>query len=554
MKPIILLLNFLLILLSCSKKDHKQPVQKKENILLDKGYDYFIVNKTDSAYIYLNKAQELAIQEKDSAAASYCLTMMGVIATNYGDHLGAQELTIKAYSLLNKKDTAQYKRIESCLYNLGDISSRLDEYDEAIDFFKQALPYSKTNERTIFIKNALANSYREKKDYQRAIKIQQEILKHDIDKVEYARILSNLTYTKWLNNPGYHAQTDLLKALSIRLQNNDLRGLNASYSHLADYYEKKQPDSALLYANRMYQNATGNKSPDDQLDALQKLVKLSPAKQTKDYFLRYLNLNDSILTARNISKNQFAVIRFQVERHKADNLILQRKNTEKNYQLLMAFTGLVLLTIGGTLYYRKRKQRLALEARKAIQDNQLKTSKKVHDRVANKIYRVISEIENKDDFDKNHLLDQLDDIYNTSRDISYEITENKQRKTFSEQLSSMLFAYATGDLIVDIVNNSDDFWLEVSENKKSEIYIVLMELMTNMRKHSQATTVNLSFQRAENCISINYNDNGVGMLTETKQGNGLRNTEIRIKNISGNITFESNDKTGLKILISFPVN
>lgn len=553
MKPYILLLNCLLILLSCSKEESKLS-QTKENLFLNKGYDYYDANKVDSAYVYFNSAQELALQQKDSVTASNCLIMMGMIATNYGDHFGAQDLTLKAFSLLNKKDTAQYKSIESCLYSLGDISSRLDQYDEAIDFFKQTLPYSKTNERTIFIKNALANAYREKKDYQRAIKIQQEILRHDIDKVEYARILSNLSYTKWLNNPGYLAQTDLLKALSIRLQNNDRWGLNASYAHLADYYEKKQPDSAFLYANRMYQNANENKSPDDQLDALQKLVKLSPAIQTKDYFLRYLNLNDSIVTARNISKNQFAVIRYQVEKHKADNLFLQKKNTEKNYQLVITITGLVLLTIGGTLYYRRRKQRIALEARKAIQDNQLKTSKKVHDRVANRIYRVISEIENKDDFDKNHLLDQLDDIYNTSRDISYEITDNKQSKTFSGQLSAMLFAYATKDLTVEIVNNSDDFWLEVSENKKGEIYIVLMELMTNMKKHSQATTVSLLFQRAENSISINYHDNGVGILKDTKQGNGLRNTEIRIKNISGNITFESNDKTGLEIIISFPVN
>lgn len=118
----------------------------------------------------------------------------------------------------------------------------------------------------------------------------------------------------------------------------------------------------------------------------------------------------------------------------------------------------------------------------------------------------------------------------------------------------MLFAYATNDLTINVVNNSDDFWREVSENKKGEIYIILMELMTNMKKHSQATAVNLLFQRAENSISINYHDNGIGILKDIKKGNGLTNTETRIKNISGTLTFETTDKLGLEILISFPVN
>lgn len=554
MKPLIFILNCLFLLLSCSKKENKQTLSKKENPLLNKAYVFFDSNKVDSAYFYFNNAQELATQQKDSVTASNCLTYMGIIATRKGDHLGAQELTLKALSYLNKKDTTQYSSIESSLYSLGKSSATLEEYDQAIEFYNESLLFSKNINGSIIIKNALANAYREKKEYEKAIKIQQEMLRHNINKIEYARILSNLTYTKWLNNPKYNAQTDLLKALSIRLQNNDSRGLNASYSHLVDYYEKKRPDSALFYASRMYRNAIENKSTDDQLDALQNLVKISPSTQTKGYFLRYLNLNDSIVTARNISKNQFAVIRYQVERHKADKLILQKKNTEKNYQLLLLITSLVLLTVGGILYYRKRKQRLALEARKAIQDNQLKTSKKVHDRVANKIYRVISEIENKDDFDKHHLLDQLDDIYNTSRDISYEITENKQSKTFSEQLAAMLFAYANNNLTVDVVNNSNDFWLEVSENKKGEIYIILMELMTNMKKHSKATEVSIQFHKKDNFISILYHDNGIGLPKSVVYNNGLTNTETRIKNIFGTLTFETTDKLGLEVLIYFPVN
>ena len=481
---------------------------------------------------------------------------MGLIATNYGDHLGAQDLTLKANSLLNKKDTAQYKYIESCLYSLGDISSRLDQYDEAISFFMQALPYSKTNERTILIKNALANAYREKKDYQRAIKIQQEILKHDIDKIEYARILSNLTYTKWLNNPNYLAQTDLLKALSIRLQNNDRWGLNASYAHLADYYEDKQPDSALFYANRMYQNATGNKSPDDRLDALQKLVKLSPSTQTKSYFLNYLNLNDSILTARNISKNQFAIIRYQVEKHKNDFLKAEAENTKKQNKIVLQYLALALLLLllgFGYFWYRKRKKTLQQEKEIEVKNTEIKYVKKVHDHVANRIYQVMDEIDNRPEMEKEEVADKLEVIYHITRDLSYEASSAKYQTDFAKSLDKMFSSYQSVKVNITISGNNEQLWADIQEHVKSKVIAILQELMTNMSKHSQATEVNLQLERTSQNIKIIYKDNGVGIQKDTQFGNGLKNTETRIQGISGNITFEDNNNNGLQINITFPV-
>lgn len=553
MKPFILLLNCLLILLSCSKKEGKFS-GTKENLPLNKAYTYYDANKVDSAYIYFNNAQELALQQKDSVTASNALIMMGMIATNYGDHLGAQDLTFKALSYLNKNDTAQYESLESCLSNLGNTSFNLEEYDEAIEFYNESLSYSKNNNGSIITKNALANAYREKKDYQRAMKIQQEILRHDIDKVEYARILSNLTYTKWLNNPSYVAQTDLLKALSIRLQNNDRRGLNASYSHLADYYENKQPDSALFYANRMYQNATGNKSPDDRLDALQKLVKLSPSTQSKSYFLNYLSLNDSILNARNISKNQFAVIRYQVEKHKNDFLKAEAENTKKQNKIVLQYLALALLLLllgFGYFWYRKRKKTLQQEKELEVKNTEIKYVKKVHDHVANRIYQVMDEIDNRPEMEKEEVADKLEVIYQITRDLSYEASSAKYQTDFAKSLDKMFSSYQSIKVNITISGNNEQLWTDIQESVKSEVFDILQELMTNMSKHSQATEVELQLERNQQSINIIYHDNGIGIQKDAHFGNGLKNTETRIQGISGNITFENNN--GLQINMTFPV-
>jgi hypothetical protein len=68
-------------------------------------------------------------------------------------------------------------------------------------------------------------------------------------------------------------------------------------------------------------------SPDDRLLALQKLIPLTDEQNSKKYFAEYRQLSDSIQTVGNNAKNQFALIRYETERHKADNFLLQRKAT-----------------------------------------------------------------------------------------------------------------------------------------------------------------------------------------------------------------------------------
>ena len=74
-----------------------------------------------------------------------------------------------------------------------------------------------------------------------------------------------------------------------------------------------------------------------------------------------------------------------------------------------------------------------------------------------------------------------------------------------------------------------------------------MELMTNMKKHSKANYVIISFEQLKDKLLINYKDTGQG--TTIKKGNGLQNTESRIKAINGTITFESEPSKGFKVKI-----
>jgi len=196
---------------------------------------------------------------------------------------------------------------------------------------------------------------------------------------------------------------------------------------------------------------------------------------------------------------------------------------------------------------------MELEKQQAIQQNQLKTSKKVHDVVANGLYRVMSEMENQPDIDRELIIDRIEDLYEKSRDISYDKPELNKHQ-FNEKISTLLTSFATLSTKIIIVGNNAPMWEKVSLNAQYELEHILQELMVNMKKHSQADTVVIKFVQEKNSISIFYTDNGVGMAESKNFNNGLNNTVSRIDAIGGTVTFETKLEKGLKIYISVPVS
>lgn len=534
---------------------------KKRNLLYDRAFEYLEINKPDSAFLYFNRAKDLFLQQKDSLGVGKCLVNMGIISTNKGDYYGGQELSLNSLSYFNRKKKEHHGYIESNYNNLGIATYKLEDYKHALKFYDAAIKFSRNPVYIRLYLNNKAKSYQQLKEYTKALKIYNQILEGSINnRKDYARTLTNISYTKWLQNPSYYAVPAYLKALNIREEEEDLEGKNSSYSHLSDYYVRTQRDSAFFYANKMYQVAKKIDNPDNQLEVLQKLVRLSPLSETKQYFEIYQMKTDSLQAVRNVAKNKFALIRYEAEKNKADNLKLQKDNTEKRYQiikqkslLLIALLVLIGGAVIGVVWSRKRKQRMDLESRNAIRESQLKTSKRVHDVVANGLYRVMTEIENQNVIDKDHVLDKIEDLYEKSRDISYEKPETTDQN-FHGRISELLKSFATESITIVIGGNTPDLWSKVNPVVKYEIEHILQELLVNMKKHSNASNVVFRFEEVNNTINIYYTDNGIGIPDELQYKNGLTNTGNRINSINGAITFETKAEKGLRIQISFPVS
>lgn len=500
-----------------------------------------------SRYQFYVRKKEESIRAKDTTSTIYYLRYIAIIQNNLGDYYGSEASAVEALQLLDhQKVNPATTEARVALYNqLGRINRALFNYNIALEYYNKALALSDNQNYKNIIQNNKFLIYTELKDYEIAetefLDIYQNSLKSD-DVVQTNRALDNLGFIQSkLQRP--EALPNLLQALRNRLGNNDLSGAYSSYRHLTIYYmDRADKTTAKQYAQKAYETALLIKNSSFIEDALSYVVDLSDDPM----ILKYKTINDSITRAKQVEENKYALVKYNYaaqERIAKENEI--EKERQKRLKLWYLGLGMIVLLLSVASYFilntKHKKDKL-----QEVYHTESRISKKVHDEVANEVYHVITKIQGA-----NHnedVLDDLEDIYNKTRDISKQHGAINVRENFTELLNDLLLSYKTDEVNIITKNLSKINWDLIPEIKKTALYRVLQELMTNMRKHSKANAVVLSFDQTNKKVSFTYKDNGVGC--NLKKGGGLTNTENRIKSINGTITFESQVNHGFNVKIT----
>ena len=543
---------FCFFLFSCKNEKTTALKKNNENHFYKEAWRSLDAHKKDSAFYYFNKSKNTFLKANDSLGVAKCLMNMAIIQRDYGDFIGSQETAVNALKILDQIQDTIY--ISTVLNNLGTNEMELGNHEQSILYLNKAISKTKNITEKNFIRNNKAIAFSKLNFNDSCFIILKDLIVNN--KKNNSQYIDNYEYLKWKKNPDYNAETQLFEALKIREKEKDFLGQNASQAHISDYYEHKNPAKSLFHAHKMYEIAKKIKNPEDQLEALEKLVNLEDHSKSASYFKRYLKLNDSLETARNKAKNQFALIQYESEKNRGDFLKATADNITKNYQLLLRNIALIIafsILILGVFLYRKRQKDLIQEKKLEVKETALKYSKKVHDVVSNGIYQVMSEIENSSNIDKNDVLNKLENVYEKSRDISYENFTGNPDVDQKLQVSNLLNSFRS-DLIKPIlIGNEEMLWAKISPKLKAEILIILQELLVNMKKHSQAQKVILKFEITLNQLYIFYSDDGIGLEKDFQKKNGLKNIEKRIFSHGGTVKFEQLTAKGLKINIAFPI-
>ena len=331
--------------------------------------------------------------------------------------------------------------------------------------------------------------------------------------------------------------------------------------HYAEYHQAfENKDSAKFYGLQAVNKAKSAYINDDLLQAYQLLAEVSPPEEGRQYAMQYIKLKDSLTERDNRYKDQFARIRYEsdtlIKENEAKNQLIAQERS-RNTIYLLGIT-LLLTTIGFIVYlFRQRNQNLRRQNKmvqfQASYDTETRISKRLHDELGNDIFQIMLQYQN--DPTDTSIPEKLNRSYLKARDISRDNSSFETDATFPKELAGMLQNYAQQDRQL-ITRGLDKIeWNVLDTNIKIAVYRVLQELMTNMQKHSQASTVVVVFEQHNKKLKIKYADNGVGIpKEELLSKNGLRNAERRISALDGTFNYETEHDKGFKVELSIPVS
>lgn len=526
-------------------------------------YHAEIAKDYEKGFLNYSRSKDYYGRIKDSLWVGRNLLNMGTLQKDRNDFFGSKETLTEALQYLKSPEDDVV--IAQCYNLLATNHRKLSNYGDAVLYFNLAIEKAGSQSEKRSFENNLATSHIDEGQYGKAIAILERIGQDTSLKktsTQYARILDNLSYARWLF--GERRDPDgFLDALKIRIKNKDHRGQIASYTHLGEFYSKEDPERAMVYFDSVIHLSKRELNPLAEKDAIGFLMDLRP----EDIGLRdrYVFLQDSLYREELKVKTQFAKYKYDDMQNKESILKLEMENAEKeleasrhgNQMMISIFVmALLLLGIAFTAYFfKQRTKRLAQENQtarlEATLDSEAQMSRRLHDDFGAGLNQAMLMVQGKSD--TNRLLDVLDSLYQQSRSFSREINEPDTGTRFKEEFMEMLRLRTQAPTNLLLKGYKDMDWNAVPPLSKKVLYKVLQELMINMGKHSQASLVTIDFKMEDGQLKVGYSDNGVGAgPNDLKSKNGLRNTEKRIEAIGGTIIFDSGKDEGFRAKMVFP--
>ena len=575
----------------------KQSIINKDSLGIAKAYGnigiFFRtpkIDKIDSAYYYFDKSHQIY-----SRFSGYeynhgkVLIDMAQILRKAKDYSESESVTIKAIKKFISAGNERY--LPMCYTNLGIVAKFLGRYDEAIQYHKEAIEYSKGtgNEisETLRSYNNIGTVYKSQRKYEEAKEYYEQALTYTdfLDKrpKRHALLLDNLAYVNFLSNDTTKIPDLFYESLTIRDSIKDRYGIATNTLHLAEYYKSKGEDSiSKEYALQSSKMSSELQSNEELLKAYQILSDVSNSEEGLDYANKYIKLNDSLITEERLFRDKFARVKFETEKIEAKNL----KISKENEILIIAILGLTALFLLGYIIFRQQQSNKELlfaqtqqEANQEIyrlllnqqikleegrQLEQQRMSEELHDGVLGRLFGVRLSLDGinqraNDGFTeaRNKYIEELKSIEKEIRLISHDLgTESLPSDVaYIDAVESLISDLCDVNKINFEFNNDENIdWEHIDDQKKVNLFRILQESLQNIFKHAQAESIKINFDYIEDKINLTILDDGIGFKSaKVKKGIGLKNITSRVSQMSGVVQFLSNTNAGTTVSVSVPV-
>jgi two-component system NarL family sensor kinase len=553
----------------------------------DLGDYFFEKNINDSSFYYYHKAlKSISNNNNEKVRTQFNIAKL---LLNENQLIECEVQLFKTISSAEKRK--DFRLLYECYSILGGVQNGLKNFDEALLSYKTSQTYldkiPNDQQYSILLSenyNNTATVYVSMKDYQRAIELYLEGLKRgdirkDSPKV-YAMLIDNLAYVK-LQNGKLQNPNSFFEALKIRDSLDNKLGIIISNQRIGEYYlQQKDSLMANRYFSIAYNLAKKIRSFRDQL-VLLKLKKQVDPKNASKFQDTYINISDSMLTAERTTRNKFAKIEFETEHIEQEKKVLTKK---MNFILIFATLCFLLLGLVYVLYRQKVKykvlflekeqqksneevynllltQQQQLEQGKALEKKRVSTE--LHDGVISKLFGIRIHLERLIFLDKKidvkkveSYFEKLNELENEIRVISHKLSDDAAftNQSFILIVQNYLSDFAEDNGIeTELHCTSSVKWESINSAQKMNLFRIIQEALTNIRKHAQAKKVVLSFDIQNDAFKFTISDDGIGFnVFKNKNGIGLKNIHFRLEYLKGNLIITSDDK-GTRVEGNFPI-
>jgi len=291
------------------RKDKNLTLNKTTKNLIEKGQQYRAKN-LDSAYYYFNKAYEQSLQDKDSLMTAYSLLYLG-------NTLSAKETYNKALTLLNESlNFSKSLNSKELLFEnykvIGTVYTRLNNYETAVEYYKNALKFTASNADEISIKNNLAVIYARLKNLSLALEMQKDIVAYydnTKDTVPYRnKIGAYLNYGLSLRATKPMQGLEVLnKAESLAKQKEDIELLLAVLASKVHIFKQiEQYEEALKNSKMVLKMAKSTQRDRHIFSSLTVIIEIYVKKEAFRKALPYFNeLSLKVKTTNSKQYNHF---------------------------------------------------------------------------------------------------------------------------------------------------------------------------------------------------------------------------------------------------------
>ncbi|MBS1644962.1 MAG: sensor histidine kinase [Bacteroidetes bacterium] len=201
----------------------------------------------------------------------------------------------------------------------------------------------------------------------------------------------------------------------------------------------------------------------------------------------------------------------------------------------------------------------------AAQEAELKERKRIgqnlHDNLAGTIAGLLNFMETRatkeeNQTDKQQLLNaasMLKKSYQQTREMAHEEFQAEDESCFGAILLDTINIFFSGTEISVTPEIEVQEMAELSMEKKTTILLILKELVTNIIKHAQASSVEISLFAEQGIINLIVEDNGVGFkVSKSKKSMGLLSISKRLETVHGTVSVEANPDGGTIVSVHIP--